>query len=149
MSEAEFVKVKYKLTEQVSREGGMTAGMASERAQRELAAHAGDARKALSASIGRIEAMCAEKAATVDQVYQEGSAVLDIAGLFNQRTLCDAAYSLCEMCDRLRTTGRHDWASINVHANAMRLIWAKNREDDPALKAVVDGLWSITDRLQA
>ena len=37
MSEAEFVKVKYRLTEQVARPGGMTAGLANERAQRELA----------------------------------------------------------------------------------------------------------------
>lgn len=149
MSGAEFVKVKYRLTEQVARDGGMTAGMASERAQRELAAHAGDARKALSASIGRIEAMCAEKTASVDAVYQEGSAVLDIAGLFNQRTLCDAAYSMCELCDRLRTLGRMDWNAVGVHASSLRLIWAKDKDDDPSLKAVVDGLWAITDRLQA
>jgi hypothetical protein len=147
VSDAEFVKVKYRLTDQVARPGGMTAGLASERAARELAAHAGDAMKSLGAMIGRLEVMCQEKSASLDSVYEEGSTILDIAGMFNKRTLCDAAYSLCELVDRQRTHGRQDWASIGVHANALRLLWTKDGTDPEQLKTVVDGLWAITDRL--
>lgn len=148
MSDAEFVKVKYRLTEQVARPGGMTAGLANERAQRELAAHAGDAMKSLGAMIGRLETMCQEKTASLDAVYEEGSTILDIAGLFNKRVLCDACYSLCELVDRQRTMNRQDWASITVHVNALRLLWTKDGVDPALLKNVVDGLWTITDRLQ-
>lgn len=147
MTNAEFVKVKYRLTEQVARPGGMTAGTASERAQRELAAHAGDAMKSLGAMIGRLETMCQEKTAPLDAVYLEGSTILDVAGLFNKRVLCDACYSLCELVDRQRTQGRQDWASIGVHVNALRLLWTKDGVDPALLKNVVDGLWTITDRL--
>lgn len=147
MSEAEFVKVKYRLTDQVARPGGMTAGLASERAQRELAAHAGDAMKSLGAMIGRLEVMCQEKTAALDEVYQEGSTILDIAGLFNKRVLCDACYSLCELVDRQRTAQRQDWASIGVHVSALRLLWTKDGTDPALLKNVVDGLWTLTDRL--
>ena len=147
MSNPEFIKVKYKLSEQVVKPGGMTADIANQRALRELEAQAGDARKALGASIGRMEAMCQEKSAPVDAVYDESSTVLDIAGLFNQRILCDAAYSLCELTDRLRTVGRHDWQAIGVHVNALRLIWAKDKAIGPEMKTVVDGLWALTDRL--
>ena len=147
MSEAEFIKVKYRLSEQVAKPGGMTADLATERAMRELAAQAGDARKALGASIGRLEALCQEKSAPVDAVYDESSTVLDIAGMFNQRILCDAAYSLCELTDRLRTVGREDWQAIGVHVNALRLIWAKDKAVGPEMKTVVDGLWALTDRL--
>lgn len=147
MTNAEFVKVKYRLSEQVARPGGMTAGTASERAQRELAAHAGDAMKSLGAMIGRLEVMCQEKTAPLDAVYLEGSTILDIAGLFNKRVLCDACYSLCELVDRQRTQGRQDWASIGVHVNALRLLWTKDGVDPALLKNVVDGLWTITDRL--
>lgn len=147
MSDAEFVKVKYRLTDQVARPGGMTAGLASERAQRELAAHAGDAMKSLGAMIGRLETMCQEKSAPLDEVYTEGSTILDIAGLFNKRVICDACYSLCELVDRQRTQGRQDWATITVHVNALRLLWTKDGVDPALLKNVVDGLWSITDRL--
>jgi len=147
LSEAEFIKVKYRLSEQVAKPGGMTADLATERAMRELAAQAGDARKALGASIGRLEALCQEKSAPVDAVYDESSTVLDIAGMFNQRILCDAAYSLCELTDRLRTVGREDWQAIGVHVNALRLIWAKDKAVGPEMKTVVDGLWALTDRL--
>lgn len=147
MSDAEFIKVKYRLSEQVAKPGGMTADLATERAMRELAAQAGDARKALGASIGRLEGLCQEKTAPVDAVYDESSTVLDIAGMFNQRILCDAAYSLCELTDRLRTVGREDWQAIGVHVNALRLIWAKDKAVGPEMKTVVDGLWALTDRL--
>ena len=147
MSEAEFVKVKYRLTEQVARPGGMTAGIANERAQRELAAHAGDAMKSLGNMIGRLEVMTREQTAALDAVYEEASAILDIAGLFDKRVLCDACYSLCELVDRQRAHDRLDWASIGVHVNALRLLWTKDGQDPASLKSVVDGLWSITDRL--
>lgn len=147
MSDAEFVKVKYRLTDQVARPGGMTAGLANERAQRELAAHAGDAMKSIGAMIGRLEVMCQEKSASLDAVYEEGSTILDVAGLFNKRVLCDACYSLCELVDRQRTHARGDWASITVHVNALRLLWTKDGTDPALLKNVVDGLWAITDRL--
>jgi len=147
VSEAEFVKVKYRLTEQVDRPGGMTAGIASERAQRELAAHAGDAMKSLGNMIGRLEVMTREQTAALDAVYEEASAILDIAGLFDKRVLCDACYSLCELVDRQRTHGRQDWTSISVHVSALRLLWTKDGQDPASLKSVVDGLWSITDRL--
>jgi hypothetical protein len=148
VSDAEFVKVKYRLTEQVARPGGMTAGLANERAQRELAAHAGDAMKSLGAMIGRLEIMCQEKTASLDAVYEEGSTILDIAGLFDKRVLCDACYSLCELVDRQRTQERQEWTSITVHVNALRLLWTKDGVDPALLKNVVDGLWTITDRLQ-
>jgi hypothetical protein len=148
VSDAEFVKVKYRLTEQVARPGGMTAGLANERAQRELAAHAGDAMKSLGAMIGRLEIMCQEKTASLDAVYEEGSTILDIAGLFDKRVLCDACYSLCELVDRQRTQARQEWTSITVHVNALRLLWTKDGVDPALLKNVVDGLWTITDRLQ-
>ena len=140
VSEAEFVKVKYRLTEQVARAGGMTAGLASDRAQRELAAHAGDAMKSLGGMIGRLEIMCKERVAPLDAVYEEGSTILDIAGLFNKRVLCDACYSLCELVDRQRTHNRQDWTSIAVHVNALRLLWTKDGQDPATLKSVVDGL---------
>ena len=147
MSQAEFVTVKYRLAEQVATPGGMTAGMASERAQRELAAHAGDAMKSIGAMIGRLEVMAGERNVSLDTVYDEASGALNIAGLFDKRLICDACYSLCELVDRQRTQDRLDWTAIAVHANALRLLWSKDGENPDALKSVVDGLWSVTDRL--
>ena len=57
MSDAQFVKVRYKLTEKVAQSGGMTAGMASERAGRELKAQREDAQRSLGTMLSGLEAM--------------------------------------------------------------------------------------------
>ena len=147
MSNPEFIKVKYRLSDQVAKPGGMTADIATQRAIRELEAQFGDARNALNTTISGMELMCKDKTASLDQIYSEGSKVLDIAGLYNQRILCDASYSLCELTDRLRTMGRDDWQAISVHVNALRFIWSKDKALGPEMKNVVDGLWALTDRL--
>ena len=147
MTKATFLKVKKRLSEQVAKPGGMTAEMAGERAQRELGALAGGARVALGESIGRLETMASEATSSLDAVYLEASNTLDIAGIFDQKVLCDAAYSLCELTDRLRSSGRVDWQSIGVHANALRLIWSKDQMIGPEVKLIVDGLWKLTDRV--
>jgi hypothetical protein len=97
--------------------------------------------------IGRLEVMCKEQTAGLDAVYEEASTILDIAGLFNKRMLCDACYSLCELVDRQRTHKRADWATIGIHVSSLRLLWTKDGVDPDSLKSVVDGLWAITDRL--
>jgi hypothetical protein len=147
VSDPEFIKVKYRLSDQVAKPGGMTADIATQRAIRELEAQFGDARNALNATISGMELMCKDKTASLDAIYSEGSKVLDIAGLYNQRILCDASYSLCELTDRLRTMGRDDWQAISVHVNALRFIWSKDKALGPEMKNVVDGLWALTDRL--
>ncbi|MFB2351234.1 hypothetical protein, partial [Priestia megaterium] len=69
MSEPQFIKVRYKLTDQIAREGGMTAGMATERAARELSAEEEKARQAVRVTIGKLETLCREKTASMDAVY--------------------------------------------------------------------------------
>jgi hypothetical protein len=142
----EFIKVKYRLAEQVARPGGMTVEMAMSRAGRELGMQAEAGHKSLGETIGRLETLCKEKTDSADTVYGYSAVILDVAGLFDRRTLCEAAYSLCELTDRLRTQNRQDWASISVHVNAMRLIWGTPESEIAAMKSVVEGLWVLTDR---
>lgn len=144
-----MVKAQSRLSQQVAKPGGMTADMATQRARRDLAAQAGDAKVSLGVTIGRLEALCAAKTATAGEVYAESSVVLDVAGMFDLRTLCDAAYSLCELTDRLRSRERQDWTAAGVHVGALRLIWGQDESAAPQLKSVVDGLWAITDRFAA
>lgn len=148
MSEPAFFKVKYKLSEQITREGGMTAAMATERAGREMKALEGQAREAVAATIESLDVLCKEQTATMDAVYDLATAVLDVAGLYDQRLLCEAAYSLCEGADRLRSQSRVDWPSILVHVNAMKLICAAPPQQHASMKSLVDGLWAVVERLK-
>lgn len=146
MKDAEFFKVKYTLTEQIARPGGMTVAISTQRAARELAAKEGEAKKNVGQTIGRLETLCRSQSATMDEVYDQGVLILDIAGLFDERTLCEAAYSLCELTDRLRTQGRVDWTAVGVHVEALRLIWSVDKEAAETLTSVLDGLRAVTDK---
>ena len=88
-----------------------------------------------------LETMVRDQEVSLDTVYNEASTVLDIAGLFDKRVLCDACYSLCELVDRQRTHNRLDWASITVHVSALRLLWTKDGQDPDSLKSVVMCGW--------
>lgn len=148
MSKAEFIKVKYRLTEQVAREGGMTVGIAMQRVARELAAVEAKSREAIGVTIGVLEDLCQEKSVSMDDIYDLSTAVIDVAGLFDEKLLCQAAYSLCELTDKLRNSDRTDWTSITIHANAMRLLHAGEEKNQEKLHALVDGLWAITERVK-
>jgi len=148
MSEPQFIKVRYKLTDQIAREGGMTAGMATERAARELSAEEEKARQAVRVTIGKLETLCREKTASMDAVYDLSTEVLDVAGLYDDRPLSEAAYALCELADRLRTQGRTDWSSVNVCTEAMKVIWATTTPTGGQIKSVLEGLWALVDYIK-
>ena len=148
MSEAQFIKVRYKLTDQIGREGGMTAGLATERAARELSAEEEKARKAVRVTIGKLETLCRERTGTMDDVYDLSTEVLDVAGLYDDRPLSEAAYALCEMSDRLRTQGRADWSSVNVCVEAMKGIWATTGPTGGKIKSVLEGLWALVEHIK-
>lgn len=145
MSDPQFIKVRYKLTDQISREGGMTAALASERASRELSAEEEKARQAVRVTIGKLETLCKERSSTMDAVYDLSTEILDVAGLYDDRPLSEAAYALCELTDRLRTNDRTDWSSVNICTEAMKVIWAATGPDRDQIKSVLEGLWALVD----
>jgi len=148
MSDPEFFKVKYKLTDQISREGGMTMALANERAGREMKALEGKSREAVAATIDALEAMAKARTAPMDAVYDLATQVLDIAGLYDQRLLCEATYALCELTDRLRSQNRVDWKAISVHVDALKLIWAAPPRAHAGMKSLVEGLWAIVEHMK-
>lgn len=148
MSGAEVFKVKNRLAAHVVEPGGMTAGMANTRAGRELAAQQGKSYQAMGETLETLEWLCESRDAPMDSVYDLSTSILDIGGLFDDKLLCRAAYSLCELADKLRTQDKTDWASIKVHVNGLRLIWNTEESGRENLTAMVDGLWSLTERLR-
>ena len=146
MSDANLIKVKYRLTDQIAQAGGMTVAMAMDRVGREMAGQEGRSRECIGESISKLEALCREQTATMDEVYAVSTEVIDIAGLFDDRMLCESAYSLCELADRQRTQGKCEWPAVVVHTEAMRLIYSAHPTGGEELKPVVAGLWKVTDR---
>ncbi|HEY9217391.1 MAG TPA: chemotaxis protein CheE [Phenylobacterium sp.] len=145
MSESGVVKVKSRLADQIEKPGGMTAKLAMERVGRELTAAEGKSREVVGESLVLLEDLCRNQTVSMDAVYDAATAVIDVAGLFDERILCDAAYSLCELTDRLRTQDKVDWASVIVHVEALRLIYNAEPSETQQYRLVVDGLWRVTE----
>jgi len=145
VSDPQFIKVRYRISEQVNREGGMTAKMAGDRARRELSAEEEKARQAVRETIRKLEGLCRDRNSTMDAVYDLSTEVLDVAGLYDDRPLSESAYALCELSDRLRTQGRVDWSAVNVCTEAMKVIWGAEGPDRDQIRDVLEGLWALVD----
>ena len=67
-----------------------------------------------------------------------------MAGLFGLNQLVEAAFSLCELADRMRASEKWSAPAIEVHLAALRLF----RTPAPAAEgaAVLQGLHKVTDR---
>jgi hypothetical protein len=57
-----------------------------------------------------------------ESIYQLANDIHGMAGVFGLGDLGDAAFSLCELVDRLRAAGRWNAASVEVHLSALRLL---------------------------
>ncbi|HEX2560865.1 hypothetical protein [Phenylobacterium sp.] len=146
MSDPNLFKVTSRLSEQVDRPGGMTAQIAIQRVTHEMSAEASRSREVVGESLTQLEQLCKEQTVGMDAVYDVATAVIDVAGLFDERVLCDAAYSLCELTDRLRTQEKVDWSAVAVHVEALKLIYGVDPRNTAQFRPVVDGLWKVTDK---
>ncbi|NEX95030.1 hypothetical protein [Caulobacter sp. 17J65-9] len=149
MSVVKIIPVKHRLSAQMRRAGGLTVEQALSRAGAALEGHRAEAMTAIERTVVKLEAAAgAERETTTpDRIYDLSAEILDIAGLFGAQPLCDASWSLCELADRLRSRGEWEWAGVEVHVRALRFLLTAGYETTPVLKAVIDGLWEVTDRV--
>ncbi len=143
---SEVFKVRSRLAEQIDRPGGMTARLAMERVGRELTQAGPKSREVVGETLVLLEDIARTQTAGLDAVYDAAAAVIDVAGLFDERILCDAAYSLCELVDRLRSQEAGDWPAVVVHVEALRLIYSAEPADTLRFRPIVDGLWRVTEK---
>lgn len=149
MSVVKIIPVKHRLGAQMRRAGGLTVEQALKAAAGALEGHRAEAMVAIERTLVKLEAAAGPErdAATPDRIYDLSAEIFDIAGLFGAQPLCDASWSLCELADRLRTRGEWEWAGVEVHVRALRLLMTAGHEATPVLKSVIDGLWEVTERV--
>lgn len=149
MSVVKIIPVKHRLSAQIRRAGGRTVEQALEAAGAALDQHRDAAFAAIEKTLAKLEAAAGPERAgtTPDRIYDLSSEILDVAGLFGAQPVCEAAWSLCELADRLRTRGEWDWAGVDVHVRALRLCMGVPREAWSDLQSVLDGLREVTERV--
>jgi len=63
-----------------------------------------------------------EEAATFKRVYDQTNAIIGLATAAGLPDFDSAAYSLCDVLDRMLRTGRMDRAVVTVHVRSMQLL---------------------------
>ena len=145
MTEARTFKVKSPLAKQMQEPGGRQVRDLERQAVAELETHREDAMATVVETVKALEALCVEAAPGMGQrVYALGSSIVDVAGYFDTGPLFDAAYSLCEISDRMIQAETWHWPSIQVHAQALRLILANDCRAGRTSDTLLAGLRSIT-----
>ncbi len=149
MTNAVFIPWQNPLAKLVEAPGGMKAGAALDAAEANLEAIQSECLDALDAQIGQLDRICADATAdmadeTKGEVYALANDVHSVAGTFNLTELSEAAYSLCELVDNLRSTGRWNKAAVDVHVSSFHLL----RHPDAADRSsVVRGLRRVTEQM--
>ena len=130
-----MVRVRSSLSRQMaSADGGRTVGEAERMAN-----------TALAATVQRLDALCAAGApGTEPQVYALGTALLDIAGFIDTGPFYEAAYSLCDISDRMTERGAWSWPAVAVHARALTLILAEGCRVSEASAQLLAGLRAVS-----
>lgn len=145
MSEARTFKVKSALARQLQDPGGRQVRDLERQAVAQLETHRDDAMTTVGDALVKLEALCAEAPAGAGPlVYALASSIVDLAGYFDTGPLFDAAYSLCEISDRMIQAEAWHWPSVQVHAQALRLILAGGCRTGRTSDALLAGLRSIT-----
>jgi hypothetical protein len=150
MTAATFITWENRLAKLVREPGGKRIGQALEQADANLGTIQEDCLRAMDAQIDEMERLCTEGGRqpteeTKTLMYEGGNDVLAVAGAFQLNELGQAAFSLCELVDRLRTRGKWNQAAVEVHLTAFRLLRQQDPETDRS--SVILGLKGLTDRV--
>ena len=138
-----------RLTKLIREPGGVKVEDALEQAKVNLETVRESSLVAVDARLSEIEELHRQAAAGItpalrDAIYAQASDIHSVAGVFDLADLGEAAFSLCELVDRLRVLDRWDPQAVEVHLYALRLF----REPQPqGGEAVLEGLRRVTGRV--
>ena len=150
MSSVTMVPYENRLAKLVQQPGGLKITEALHQAEVNLESVRDECLQTVDEKLAEIERLhaSAPKEPTdevVEQIYRAANEIHGLAGVFGLGELGEAAFSLCEIVDRLRTAGRWNGASVEVHLFALRLLRHPDEHSDRA--AILDGLRQVTNRV--
>ena len=131
--------------------GGKTIAQALDDAQANLDEIRADSLNLLRAKLEEIQAIgrkaqTAPDAADLATLYALSGEVLDIAGLFGLAELGQAALSLCELIDRLKSRKAWNWPAVQVHLHGLLILADPDKTPPEARQSVVEGLRQVCQR---
>jgi hypothetical protein len=153
VSKAKFIPWKSRLSKIIRQPGGTTVGGALKDAKRNVEKLRLECLAEIDAKLGQIQAKFGQAQtrpsdADIDELYRASNDIIGMAGLFDLAELGEAAFSLCELLDRLNGGAQWDWPAVEVHLNALMLL----RRAEPGAaenQHVLAGLRKLTARVDA
>ena len=127
MSAVMRVPWENRLAKLIRKPGGVRLNDAVRQAEENLKSVQDSCLEALDGYLAEIERLHAEGGAKPSDaakasIYQLSNDIHGLAGVFGMGDLGHAAFSLCELVDRLRAADRWSAASVEVHLSALRLL---------------------------
>ena len=132
--------------------GGKTIAQALDDAQANLDEIRQESLGVLRAKLEELQAQGKKSAAApgeadIEVLYNLSSEVLDIAGLFGLPELGHAAFSLCELLDRLKSRKAWNWPAVQVHLHGLLVLADPDKTPPEGRQTVVDGLRQVCQRV--
>jgi hypothetical protein len=141
-----------RLQKVVKRPGGPTVPEAIDSAHVNLKTLQDDCLAAMDAKLALIAAAVARcrtgpTPEETDTLYGLGNDVLEVAGVFDMLALGKAAFSLCDLMDRSRASGRWSQPALEVHLNGLVALRALAGQDDVVTEQVLEGLRRVAEHV--
>ncbi len=150
MSSAIFVQWRNPLTAQVARPGGLRIGAALEKAEENLASIRDDCVAGFDEQLAALLSL--NKPGQLEppedarrETYRIANEIYGLAGVFGMTELGQAAYSLCELVDRLGALGRWHQPAIDVHVAALLLL--RSPEPDMDASTLLEQLHTVVAQI--
>ncbi len=147
MNEVRTYKIKSPLARQLREPGGRTVQDATRLAGEKLEQHRDGVMTTIADALDELDRVAAAAAPDAGpQVYKLASSIIDLGGFFDTGPLHEAAYSLCDVADRMIGADVWHWPSVRVHLQAMRLIMAGGCRPGRTSDVLLEGLRSVSRR---
>ena len=132
--------------------GGKTIAQALDDAQANLDEIRKESLDLLRAKLEELQTLgrqneTAASSEAIQGLYALSSEVLDIAGLFGLPELGYAAFSLCELLDRLKAKKAWNWPAVQVHLHGLLVLADPDKTPPEDRESVVDGLRQVCERV--
>ena len=137
MANAMFIQWQNPLTALTARPGGVRVGAALEKADQNLALIRDDCVASLDQLLAELLTLDSPNhpGSSEDarkETYRIANEIHGMAGVFGLPELGEAAYSLCDLVDRLATLERWHQPSVDVHLAALQLLRRPGSAEDSA-----------------
>ena len=138
-------KVHTSLQRQMARPGGRLIVEAESRANQALEGQRDHVFDLLATNIDAIDALCVGRPDDAPaQIYAFASAMVDMAGYLDVPAFFEAAFSLCEIADRMRAADAWSWPSVEVHVRVLRITLADQGQATADSERLLEGLRALT-----